>query len=99
MPTRSVLLRATLITDITPLPNKTIRFYYLAEGATDWTLAGSATTNADGVAEVTVSLVVPANYQFKATFEGDYDYEPSEAVTDVIRIKAKTTISLVVTPQ
>ena len=99
MPTRNVLLEALLQTDSTPLANKTINFYYRVSGTTQWTSAGSANTGSDGKASVTVSLTVPQTYDFRAEFPGDTDYDASYAEQLNVKVKAKTTLTLTVTPQ
>jgi len=97
---RDVKLEATLTdADGNPLSGKTINFYYRLSGETTWTSAGSATTDSSGKASVTINLDVPNTYDFRAEFEGDDDYEPSSDELDNVKIKAKTTITLTVTPQ
>jgi hypothetical protein len=99
MPTRNVQLTATLVSDSTPVSGKTINFYYRVSGTTTWTSAGSATTDTNGNATVTVSLTVPQTYDFRAEFAGDADYEASYAEVDNYTVKAKTTLTLTITPQ
>jgi hypothetical protein len=99
MPTRNVQLTTTLVSDSAPVSGKTINFYYRVTGATTWTSAGSATTDASGNATVTVSLTVPQTYDFRAEFAGDADYEASYAEVDSYTVKAKTSITLTITPQ
>jgi len=99
MPTRDVQLIATLTdSDGNPLSGKTINFYYRASGTTTWANAGSATTDANGRATVTVTLDVPGTYDFRAEFPGDDQYEPSSAEVTNQVIKAKTILSLQVQP-
>ena len=99
MPTRNVLLDALLQSDTTPLVGKTILFRYRASGSTTWTDAGTAVTGNDGHATLTVSLTVPATYDFRAEFAGDSDYEPSYVEVLNLNVKARTTITLTATPQ
>ncbi len=99
MPTRSVLLQATLTTDGTALSGKTLSFYYRPSGTTTWTSIGTATTDINGNASVTTTLTVPATYDFRVEFSGDADYEPSYAEVDNYKVKAKTAITLTITPQ
>jgi hypothetical protein len=99
MPTRNVQLRATLLSDNTPVSGKTISFKYRLTGTTTWTDAGTGTTDANGVATVTVSLTVPQTYDFRAEFAGDDQYEASSAEVSSYTVKAKTTITLTVVPQ
>jgi len=97
---RSVVLQATLRDqNNSPIANKTIAFKYRTSGATTWTDGGTATTNSNGTASVTLNLAVPQTYDFRAEFAGDTDYEPSHAELLNQKIKAKTTITLTVTPQ
>jgi hypothetical protein len=99
MPARNVQLTATLTSDGTPVSGKTINFYYRVTGATTWTDAGAAVTDANGNATVTVSLTAPQTYDFRAEFAGDGDYEASYAEVDSYRIKARTTVTLTIAPQ
>jgi hypothetical protein len=99
LPTRNVQLNATLVSDSTPLADKTITFMHKLSSETQWITDGTANTNSSGVATFTVSLEVPNTYDFRAEFAGDEDYEPSYAEVDNYRVKAKTTLTLVVTPQ
>jgi len=98
--TRDVKLEATL-TDSggSPLAGKTISFKYRASGETTWTDAGTGTTDSSGKASVTVSLAAPGTYDFRAEFAGDDEYEPSSDEKDNVTIKAKTVLTLTVTPQ
>jgi len=99
MPTRNVQLTATLLSDGTPVSGKTISFKYRVTGTTTWTDAGTGTTDASGNATVTVSLTVPQTYDFRAEFAGDEDYEASYAEVTNYKVKAKTAITLTITPQ
>ena len=97
--TRDVKLEATLTdSEGSPLSGKTINFYYRLHGETTWSNAGSGTTDTNGKASVTVSLSVPNSYDFRAEFPGDADYEASSDEKDNVKIKAKTTVTLTVTP-
>ena len=98
MATRNVKLEATLYTDTTPLPNKTIEFFHRVSGQTEWISDGTDDTDQNGKAEKTISLTVPETYDFKAEFAGDEDYEGSVATVLNFRVKAKTTLTLTVTP-
>ena len=99
MPTRSVLLQAKLTTDGTALAGKTISFMHRLSGTTTWTSDGTATTDANGVASITITLNVPNTYDFRTEFSGDADYEPSYAEVLNYKVKAKTAITLTITPQ
>ena len=97
---RSVIVQATLKDqDNSPVSGKTIAFKYKVSGATTWSDGGTATTDANGTASVTLSLSVPQSYDFRAEFAGDADYEPSYAELLNQKIKAKTAITLTITPQ
>jgi hypothetical protein len=97
---RSVVLQATLRDqDNNPVSGKTIAFKYRVSGASTWSDGGTAQTNTSGVASVTLNLSVPQTYDFRAEFAGDTDYESSYAELLNQKIKAKTTITLTVTPQ
>lgn len=98
MPTRSVRLRAQLLTDSTPLAGKTVQFFYRVTGTTEWSSIGTDTTGSDGYAQVETSLTVPQTYDFRAYFAGDAEYESSEAVVTAYTVKARTTLTLTVTP-
>jgi len=82
-----------------PVSGKTISFMYRVSGTTTWTNAGTATTDASGNATVTVALTVPQTYDFRAEFAGDADYEASYTEVDNYTVKAKTTITLTITPR
>ena len=102
MPTRSVLVEVTLTdSDGDPLSGKSVNLYYRESGATEWTDIGTNphTTDSNGKVSDTISLSVPGDYDFRAEFPGDDDYEPSSAEQDNVHIKAKTTITLTITPQ
>lgn len=98
MPSRSIRLEAVLTSDTTPVANKTIQFFYRQSGTTTWTSAGTAQTGSDGRASVTVSLLAPQTYDFRAYFAGDDDYEASEAIVSNFKVKATTSITLTATP-
>jgi len=98
VPARNVRLEATLLSDSTPVPGKTICFYHRVTGETQWILDGDDDTDQNGVATLTVQLTVPQTYDFKAEFEGDEDYEASVATVLGYRVKAKTSLTLTVTP-
>jgi len=99
MPTRDVQMIATLQdSDGNPLPNKTIEFYYKESRATEWTLLGTATTDTNGQATYTATLTVPGDYDFRAVFPGDPDYESAEATLTNQHIKAKTVLTLTIQP-
>ena len=99
MPTRNVQLVAKLTSDTTAVSGKIISFKYRVSGTTTWTDAGTGTTDANGNATVIVSLTVPQTYDFRADFAGDADYEASYAEVTNYSVKAKTTITLTITPQ
>jgi len=99
MPNRSVLVEATLTTNGTPLEGKTITFKYRVVGDTTWTDAGTEITDANGVASMTLTLTAPQSYDFRVEFAGDDDYEPSFAEALNVKIKAKTALTIQVTPQ
>jgi 5-hydroxyisourate hydrolase-like protein (transthyretin family) len=82
-----------------PLSGKSITFEYKASTATTWTNAGSANTDANGTASVTVTVAVPGTYDFRAKFQGDNQYEASEATVTNYAVKDKTTITLTIAPQ
>jgi hypothetical protein len=98
MPTRNVRLDATLLTDSTPLPDKSIEFFHRVTGQTEWTSDGTDDTDENGTATKTVSLDVPETYDFKAEFYGDDDYDASSSTVSAYRVKAKTTLTLTATP-
>jgi len=102
MATRNVLVKALLVdSEGTPLPNKPVSLYYRPSGSTGWLDIGTNphTTGSDGYVSATISVTVPSNYDFRAEFAGDEDYEASSAELDNQRIKAKTVITLTITPQ
>ena len=102
MATRDVQVTATLKdSDGNPLSGKPVNLYYRASGSTEWLDIGSNphTTDANGNATDTISLDAPGDYDFRAEFPGDADYEASSAEQDNVHIKAKTTITLTITPQ
>ena len=99
-PTREVQLTATLTDSAgNPLESKTINFYYKKSSETTYVQAGSATTDANGVATYTVTLSVPDTYDFKAEFSGDQQYEAATAEVRNVNIKVKTHLTLNVQPQ
>jgi len=102
MPTRSVLVEATLAdSDGNPLSGKPVYLYYRPSGSTEWLDIGTNphTTDANGKVSDTISLSVPGDYDFRAEFPGDDSYEPSSTELLSQRIKAKTVITLSITPQ
>jgi len=102
MTTRNVLVKALLVdSEGTPLPNKPVSLYYRQSGSTTWLDIGTNphTTGSDGYASDTISVTVPANYDFRAEFAGDEDYEASYAELLNQRIKAKIVLTLSITPQ
>jgi len=70
-------LTATLTDGTNPLSGKTIKFYYSYDGVT-YNLISSEVTNSNGQASTTHETEQTTWY--KAVFEGDDTYEPSEAV-------------------
>jgi len=98
MALRNVKLEVYLYTDSTPLSGKTINFYHKLSSESTWTSDGSEVTNDDGYASKTISLDVPNTYDFRAEFPGDEDYEGSLASVLNFRVKAKTSLTLTVTP-
>jgi hypothetical protein len=98
MVARNVRLDATLLTDDTPLPNKSIEFFHRVSGGATWVSDGTVDTDEYGVASKTITLDVPQTYDFKAEFYGDEDYDPSTATVSNYRVKAKTTLTLTATP-
>jgi len=102
MPTRNVLVEATLVdSDGNPLSGKSVNLYYRESGTTNWLDIGTNphTTDSNGKVSDTISLSVPGDYDFRAEFPGDADYEPSSDEKLNQHIKAKTTISITITPQ
>jgi len=102
MPTRNVQVVATLKdSDGNPLSGKSVNLYYRTSGETTWTDIGTNphTTGSDGQVTDTIALSVPGTYDFRAEFPGDADYEASSAELTNQTIKAKTTITIEITPQ
>jgi len=102
MATRNVLVEAVLKdSDGNPLSGKPINLYYRESGTTTWNDIGTNphTTDANGKVSDTISLTVPKTYDFRAEFPGDDQYESSYAELTNQTIKAKTQITLTVTPQ
>ena len=102
MPTRPVQVVATLTdADGNPLSGKNVNLYYRTSGETTWTDIGTNphTTDANGQVTDTIDLAVPGTYDFRAEFPGDDQYEASYAELTNQAIKAKTQITLSVTPQ
>ncbi len=96
-PTVSVTVTATLNDSAgNPLPNETISFSHKLSTDTTFTNDGTATTDANGNASVTLTLNAPASYDFMAAFAGDSNYLPSSATLTAIVIKAPTAITIVV---
>jgi len=101
MPTRTVQVVATLTdSDGNPLANKSVNLYYRPSGSTTWNDIGTNphTTDTDGKVTDTVDVSVPGDYDFRAEFPGDTDYEASSTELTNQHIKAKTTITLEITP-
>jgi len=101
MPTRTVQVTAKLTdTDGNPLSGKPIYLRYRPSGTTTWYDIGTNphTTDTNGEVTDTVDLDVPGTYDFRAEFPGDDQYEPSSATLTDQTIKAKTQITLTVTP-
>jgi len=102
MATRNVQVKAVLTDDAgTPLAGKPIYLYYRPSGTTTWNPIGTNpyTTDNNGTVTATISLTVPATYDFRAEFLGDDDYDASYVELLNQRIKAKTVITLTITPQ
>jgi len=77
----AVVKATATLTDINgnPLSGKTIKFYYSDDGET-WNLLGTAVTDENGRAGI-VDWIEHTTY-YKAVFEGDDIYEPSEATAE-----------------
>jgi len=102
MPTRTVQVRAVLVdSDGNPLSGKPVNLYYRESGSTTWNDIGTNphNTGGDGSVTDTVDLPVPGDYDFRAEFPGDADYEPSYDELTEQHIKGKTSITLTITPQ
>jgi len=102
MPVRTVQVIATLKdSDGNPLSGKSVNLYYRASGETTWSDIGTNphTTDSNGQVTDTIDLTVPGTYDFRAEFPGDDQYEASSAELTNQTIKAKTQITLTVTPQ
>lgn len=102
MATRTVQVTATLTdSDGSPLSGKSVYLYYKASGSTTWNDIGTNphTTDDNGQVTDTVDLSVPGDYDFRAEFPGDADYEASYVELLNQHIKAKTVITISVTPQ
>jgi hypothetical protein len=99
MGTRNVRLTAVL-TDSggNPLSGRTILFEYKASAAATWTRIGTASTDDSGAASVTVAVAVPGVYDFRASFEGDDEYEGTVAEVANYAVKDRAVITLTVTP-
>jgi len=101
MPTRTVQVTATLTdTDGNPLSGKPVNLYYRPSGETTWYDIGTNphTTDSNGQVTDTIDLTVPGTYDFRAEFPGDDQYEASFAEQTNQTIKAKTQITLQITP-
>ncbi|RLC36751.1 hypothetical protein DRH29_03865 [candidate division Kazan bacterium] len=101
MPTRTVQVTATLTdTDGNPLSGKPINLYYREAGSTTWNDLGTNphTTDANGQVTDSIDLTVPGSYDFRAEFPGDDQYEASSAELLNQMIKAKTQLTITVTP-
>jgi len=102
MATRNVLVEAVLKDNAgVSLANKPVNLYYRPSGTTTWNNVGTNphTTDTNGRVSDTVSLTVPGDYDFRAGFPGDADYEASYAELLNQHIKAKTVITITITPQ
>jgi len=102
MPTRDVLVEATLIdSDGNPLSGKPVNLYYKLSTEETYSDIGTNphTTDANGKASDIISLTIPETYDFRAEFPGDDQYEASSAELTNQTIKAKTQITLIITPQ
>jgi len=101
-PTRTVQVVATLTdSDGNPLSGKSVNLYYRPSGETTWYDIGTNphTTDTNGQVTDTIDLSVPGDYDFRAEFPGDADYEASSDELLNQRIKAKTVITITITPQ
>jgi len=97
--TRTVIVQAQLKDNGgAPISNRTISFAYKPSSSTTWTNIGTATTDANGVASVNVTLTTPGTYDFQASFAGDSDYEPSSATASYIMVRGCTVLTISVTP-
>jgi len=97
---RQVQLVATLKDNSgNPISGKTIDFQHKLSTDTTWTDDGTATTDASGIATITITLAVPNTYDFQASFAGDTQYDASSATVTGYTIKSKTVLSLTVQPQ
>lgn len=93
MPT--VALKATLRTGTTPLPNKTITFYYRPSGGSYTQLGNPKTTDSNGIAISDQQSLASGTYDFRAVFAGDDNYDGSQAeVTGYVLQKLSTMITL-----
>ena len=102
MATRDVLVEATLKdSEGNPLSGKSVNLYYKLSTEETYIDIGTNphTTDANGKVQDTISLTVPETYDFKAEFPGDDTYEASSAELTNQTIKAKTQITLIITPQ
>jgi len=101
MPTRTVQVTATLKdSDGNPLSGKSVNLYYRESGTSTWNDIGTNphTTDTNGQVTDTIDLTVPGTYDFRAEFPGDDQYESSYAELTNQTIKAKTQITLEITP-
>lgn len=99
MTTRNVTLQSTLKDSSgIGVSAESIAFEYRLTGAPTYTSAGAATTNASGIASVTIALTVPNTYDFESNFAGDANYDASTASVNGFRVTGTTTLNLVVTP-
>ena len=92
-----VLRLIATLTDINdnPLPNKTIEFYRSTDGV-NYILIGTATTDANGIAEITDEITEPGRYYYKARFPGDDVYDASEA-TAIYEYPAPSPVEVLMT--
>jgi len=88
-------------TDGNPLSGKSVNLYYRESGQTTWNDIGTNPHITDSNGQVTdsIDLAVPGTYDFRAEFPGDDQYESSYDEELNVTIKAKTLITLTVTPQ
>jgi len=98
MGSRQVRLRARLVDEtLAGIPNKPIKFYYRLTGGTEYALIDTVNTDQLGYAEVVVTVETPKNYDFKAEFEGDTDFEPATAEVSNYKVKVKTALTVTAT--
>ena len=97
--TRKVTIQAVLKDNGgSPISNRTITFSYKPSSSTTWTSIGTATTDSNGTASVSVTVNTPGTYDFQASFSGDSEYEASSATASSIMVKGCTVLTISVTP-